>query len=389
MDLDSSENSQYKHITGYFGNNVDSDENSFESSQRNNIVEDHNEIQQSSGNLEEQIERIKITLIESNNPIKAEVSNENLNNSISGISSFDNFNEGEEQNDKNNFLGKKTKLPKENEENEENENQKNEENEKKEKNEENEIFKVIYDEKYIENAKEVICNNEYDTKISSNVSKENDDFSTSVQTIKKNDENEIKCKDEPKNIKKKEKNENRNDYVFPKLCKYINILIEKKCQKSLKDENFKLNSPIRELSTLNLSEQYIFLNIPIKNRITMNIKDKYEFDRLLYDIGIIKKFDEEKIANLNKKECKKALKLLKKFKYINENENFEKNKIKELLIKLLKEKELKKDNENNFYKKDKYIFKILLYENGITKSRNNQENNMKKNKKLEEKKYMN
>ena len=120
----------------------------------------------------------------------------------------------------------------------------------------------------------------------------------------------------------------------------------------------------------------------------MNIKDKYEFDRLLYDLGIIKKFDEEKIANLNKKECKKALKLLKKFKYINENENFEKNKIKELLIKLLKDLKYKKDNENNFYKKDKYIFKILLYENGITKSRNNQENNMKKKKKLEEK-YMN
>ena len=93
------------------------------------------------------------------------------------------------------FLGKKTKLPKENEENEENENQKNEENEKKEKNEENEenekkkknknIFKVINAAEYIDNVKEVICNNEYDTKISSNVSKENDDFSTSVQTKKK------------------------------------------------------------------------------------------------------------------------------------------------------------------------------------------------------------
>ena len=61
-----------------------------------------------------------------------------------------------------------------------------------------------------------------------------------------------------------------------------------------------------------------------------------------------------------------------------ENENFDENKIKELLIKLLKDLKYKKDNENNFYKKDKYIFKILLYENGITKSRNNQENNMKK-----------
>ena len=114
------------------------------------------------------------------------------------------------------------------------------------------------------------------------------------------------------------------------------------------------------------------------------------------------------------KEYIKALKLLKKFKYINENENengnesenenenesenesesenenenenFEKNKIKELLIKLLKDLKYKKDNKNYFNKKDKYIFKILLYENGITKSRHNQENNMKKKKKLEEKK---
>ena len=83
MSLDFSENSQYKGITGYFGNNVDSDESLFESSQINNSVEDHNEIQQSSGNFEEQIERIKITLIKSNNPIKAEVFNENLNNNIS------------------------------------------------------------------------------------------------------------------------------------------------------------------------------------------------------------------------------------------------------------------------------------------------------------------
>ena len=249
------------------------------------------------------------------------------------------------------------------------------------------MFKVINTAEYIKNVKEVICNNENDTKISSNVSKKNDDFSTSVQTIKKKDENEIKCKDEPKNIKKMEKNENRNDYVFPKLCKNINSLIEKKCQKSLKDENFKLNSPIRELSTLNLPYQYIFLDIPIKNIISMNIKDKHEFDRLLYDLKIIKKFDEDKIANLNKKECIKALKLLKKFKNEkngnenanengneseneneneseneseNENENFEKNKIKELLIKLLKDLKYKKDNENYFNKKDKYIFKILL-----------------------------
>ena len=168
-----SENNQYKCITGYFGNNVDSDENSFKSSQRNNIVEDHNEKQQTSGNFEEQNERNKITLIKSNNPIKEEVSNENLNNSISEFSNLDNLKEGEEQNNKKDFLGKKTKLPKENEENEE--------NEKKKKN----IFKVIYDEKYIENVKEVICNNEYDTKISSNVSNKNNDFSTSVQTIKK------------------------------------------------------------------------------------------------------------------------------------------------------------------------------------------------------------
>ena len=102
--------------------------------------------------------------------------------------------------------------------------------------------------------------------------------------------------------------------MFPKLCKYIKSLIEKKCQKLLSDVNFKLNSPIRELSTLNLPYQYIFLDIPIKNIIAMNIKDKHEFDRLLYDLKIIKKFDEDKIANLNKKECKKALKLLKKFK---------------------------------------------------------------------------
>ena len=34
--------------------------------------------------------------------------------------------------------------------------------------------------------------------------------------------------------KKKRKNENRNDYVFPKLCKYINSLIEKKMSKIIK-----------------------------------------------------------------------------------------------------------------------------------------------------------
>ena len=83
--------------------------------------------------------------------------------------------------------------------------------------------------------------------------------------------------------------------MFPKICKYINSLIEKKCQKLLSDVNFKLNSPIRELSTLNLPYQYIFLDIPIKNIITMNIKDKYEFDRLLNYLGIIKNLMKTKL----------------------------------------------------------------------------------------------
>ena len=104
MDYDFFENSLYKDITDYSGNNVDIDENSFESSQRNNSIEAHNEIKQSSGNFEEQNERNKNTLLKSNNSTKAEVSNENLNNSISKFSNLDNLNEGEEQNDKNNFF---------------------------------------------------------------------------------------------------------------------------------------------------------------------------------------------------------------------------------------------------------------------------------------------
>ena len=117
----------------------------------------------------------------------------------------------------------------------------------------------------------------------------------------------------------------------------------------------------------------------------MNLEDIYEFFKLLFELDFIKKFDEEKEANLTKKQISKAIDLLRKYNYINE-ENTNSNtkvEIKPALIKLLKYLGYKNNNETNFKLKDKINFLKLLNEKGIVQSRHYQEKNKEKIKTLE------
>ena len=116
----------------------------------------------------------------------------------------------------------------------------------------------------------------------------------------------------------------------------------------------------------------------------MNLEDIYEFFKLLFELDIIEKFDEEKEVNLTKKQISKAIDLLKKYNFINEeNTNSDTQVIKPALIELLKYLGYKNNNETNFKYKDKINFLKLLNEKGIVKSRHYQEKNKEKIKTLE------
>ena len=103
------------------------------------------------------------------------------------------------------------------------------------------------------------------------------------------------------------------------------------------------------------------------------VEIKNEFDKLLFDLGIIEMSKEKMEAKLNKKENRHAIKLLQNLGYVkcsrkNDNKN-EYNKIFKIekeykwekielpLIKLFKDLGYKSKNEFTFVKKDKKILK--------------------------------
>ena len=186
-------------------------------------------------------------------------------------------------------------------------------------------------------------------------------------------------KDKEKGNKNENEYQKRNDYFCQKLCRFINGRIYKICKKYSTNNNFILNAPIEEITTLNLLYLYIFLNIKYRNFLTINLETKYEFDKLLIELGIVK----EKEVNLKKKEVEKALELLKKYKYINKNDKPKKDQIKFKLIHFLKDLKYKKSNEYNLNIDDKIYFNNLLYKEKIKYSHNNQQNNKIKIKELE------
>ena len=210
--------------------------------------------------------------------------------------------------------------------------------------------------------------NSTDDKTPSNLINEKEDSKNQreikIIPVKQNDE--IK----EKNNNKKDK---RIDGFFPKLCKFMTKEVNKEVKKLKQDKKFKLHPPIEEISHMCAKDQYIFLNLSFKNLYTMKLEDKFEFFRLLFELGIIV-FDEEKEVNLFKKQKAKALELMRKYNYINEeNTNQTDHEIKSTLIKMLKDLGYKNHNETNFKLKDKITFLKLLNEMGIVKSRHYQE----------------
>lgn len=232
-------------------------------------------------------------------------------------------------------------------------------------------------------------NKEFDVKIPSkeiNVKINSSSTETLTNKIKEGDEKELKNENEKNNNeeennnlsenkiqiqkveekKEKDNNEKKNlgktDYFYPKLWVFIRHIINIRCKECTNNPSFNLNSPIRELETLNLRSLYIYLNsLSIGNLSIMTPEIKYEFDKLL-------KIQRRKRSKFIKKEESYAIKLLlKNKKYINNEETSE--NIKLSLIELLKDLGYKSKSEFIFFKKDKINFTKLLYKEEITKQR--------------------
>lgn len=239
------------------------------------------------------------------------------------------------------------------------------------------------------NAQKVSYNNESDTKIHFNYDKVNpnstdDKTPSSIINEKDDSKNQIKMIFRPR--KQNDEKDKRNDYFFPKLCKFLTEGLIKEVKKLTQDEKFKINPPIEEISHMCLKNQYIFWNVLFKNFFTMKLEDKFEFFRLLFELGIIEKSDEKKEENLSKKQKAKAFALVRKFNYINEeNTNTTDNEIKTALKKLLKDFGYKNHNETNFNSNDKITFLKLLIEHRIVTPKHNQEKNKEIIKALEAK----
>ena len=276
---------------------------------------------------------------------------------------------------------------------------------KKNKDNKKKLFKVIYPKecekkeekkRELSYAEKVNHNDEHDTKIPLNYYNAKS-CSTREKTIlnRKNEKEESKNQIEDIIIvdkkkddvieKSNEKNKGRNDYFFPKLCTFMTMMANKEIKKLIPDKNFKLNPPIEEISHMCVNNLYVFLYVSFKNFFIMNLEDIYEFFKLLFELDIIENFDEEKEVNLTKKQKSKAIDLLKKYNFINEESTNSDTKvdIKPALIELLKSLGYKNNNETNFKLKDKIIFLKLLNEKGIVKSRHYQEKNKEKIKTLE------
>ena len=146
--------------------------------------------------------------------------------------------------------------------------------------------------------------------------------------MKENIENESKNGNEDNNNEddieimqkkeeKKKENQGRIDYFCPHLWPFIMFNIVNECKKFSKNDKFKLNSPIEEITKLNLQYLYVYLNVlNIGNLLIMTVEIKNEFDKLLFELGIIEKSNEEKAAKLNEKENRYANKLLQKLGYV-------------------------------------------------------------------------
>ena len=173
-------------------------------------------------------------------------------------------NDSENKEDEKSYLSKKRKHPLESEKN-------NFESEMVKK----DLKKSKYNKySFIDNEHD---NKEGDVKYSSNqIYLEKKPSSTGYQTkkmkMKENIEKESKNGNEENNnednmeiIQKKEEekkeNRGRNDDFYPKLWVFFMLNIKKECKKNSEKDEFELNSPIRELTTLNLHYLYVYLNI--------------------------------------------------------------------------------------------------------------------------------
>ena len=102
----------------------------------------------------------------------------------------------------------------------------------------------------------------------------------------------------------------------------------------------------------------------------MTPKIKEKMNRFFIDLKAKKNYKKKAVfITEQSKEKKDALKLLKLFGYLKENENPDINKLNELIIKLLKEEGYKDPYEDILYKKDKDNISEILIEKGEKKFR--------------------
>ena len=126
----------------------------------------------------------------------------------------------------------------------------------------------------------------------------------------------------------------------------------------------------------NMTDIYIYLDIQYKNIVCITPEIKEELDLLLIGLKIKKKCKRKETQLTEKsKEYKGVLKLLIIYKYINENDKLDIDKVNKLIIKLLITEGYKDANDDKLYKKDKDNINHLLIKNNLKKSYDYQNKN--------------
>ena len=209
----------------------------------------------------------------------------------------------------------------------------------------------------------------YDKIISKNnrEEKENPLYNKENDLLKKNNSTKLGTNEiEKTNISdRKKQKDNFSIELFGELTDWIFKKIKKSGIEGIKKPNYNIFT-----HDTNLIDIYIFLGINFKNIICMTPKIKEKMNRFFIDLKAKKNYKKKAVfITEQSKEKKDALKLLKLFGYLKENENPDINKLNELIIKLLKEEGYKDPYEDILYKKDKDNISEILIEKGEKKFR--------------------
>ena len=196
----------------------------------------------------------------------------------------------------------------------------------------------------------------YDKIISKNNKEENENpiYNKENDFLKKNNSTKLGTNEiEKTNISdRKKQKDNFSIELFGELTDWIFKKIKKSGIEGIKKPNYNIFT-----HDTNLIDIYIFLGINFKNIICMTPKIKEKINRFFIDLKVKKNYKKKAVfITEQSKEKKDALKLLKLFGYLKENENPDINKLNELIIKLLKEEGYKDPYEDILYKKIKIIY---------------------------------